>query len=86
MYNNRGIVYLIISDYESAIKDFSRAIELMPGDSEAFKNRGFAYKKLADKSIDELLKQELYLKSKNDFEMAQRLLEKGNAQDKNYTS
>jgi hypothetical protein len=58
----------------------------MPGDSEAFKNRGFAYKKLADKSIDELLKQELYLKSKNDFEMAQRLLEKGNAQDKNYTS
>ena len=42
-YNNRGYAYGHKGDYDRAIADFSKAIELDPKDAETYFNRGYAY-------------------------------------------
>jgi len=45
-YNNRGNAYAELNEYERAIEDFSKAIELNPALAEAYNNRGLAYAEL----------------------------------------
>jgi len=49
-YNNRAYVKLKKKDYEAAITDFDKAINLKPDYAAAFLNRGFAKKMLGDLS------------------------------------
>lgn len=42
-YNNRGVVYSDRREYENAIADFSKAIELDPNYAIAYNNRGLAH-------------------------------------------
>jgi tetratricopeptide (TPR) repeat protein len=42
-YFNRGYAYGEIGDYEKAIVDYSKAIELNPSDALAYYNRGLDY-------------------------------------------
>ena len=44
-YNNRGMVYYRLDDYDSAIEDLTKAIELDGKLSEAYNNRGTVYRK-----------------------------------------
>lgn len=41
--NNMGIVYAHKGDYDTAIRDFTRAIEIDPNNATTFYNRGLAY-------------------------------------------
>ena len=41
-YVNRGVLYLTMTDYADARRDFDRAVEIMPGMGEAYVNRGAA--------------------------------------------
>ncbi len=52
-YNNRGNAYNFNGQYEKAINDFNRAIEIKPGLEIAYFNRGTVYEKLKvyDKAI-----------------------------------
>jgi tetratricopeptide (TPR) repeat protein len=43
-YNNRGIAYGEKGQYDQAISDFNRAIELNPRDIKAYNNRGIVYR------------------------------------------
>jgi len=45
-YYNRGVAYAKLNQYEQAIKDYDKAIELNPNYAEAYNNRGNAYAKL----------------------------------------
>ena len=47
-FNNRGIVYDHKGEYDRAIADYDRAIELVPNDATAYNNRGVAYGKKGD--------------------------------------
>ena len=42
-YYSRGTAYYYLNQYERAIKDFDRAIELNPNDVKAYYNRGIVY-------------------------------------------
>ena len=42
-YNNRGIVYAGRQQYDFAIEDFNKAIELDPKNGEVYNNRAVAY-------------------------------------------
>jgi tetratricopeptide (TPR) repeat protein len=42
-YNNRGIAYRRLKQYERAIHDYNKAIELNPEFAGAYYNRGLAY-------------------------------------------
>ena len=42
-YNNRGNAYLNLNQYERAIQDYNKAIQLNPNYFEAYNNRGWAY-------------------------------------------
>ena len=48
-YNKRGIAYAIKGDYDDAIRDFNRAIELDPNIAMAMANMGLAYAQKGDK-------------------------------------
>ena len=52
-YNNRGGAYYLKGEYDSAIVDFTKAIELNPNYAIAYNNRGVAYhlKKEYDSAI-----------------------------------
>ncbi len=52
-YNNRGFAYYLKQEYDRAITDYNKAIELDPKYAMAYNNRGIAYflKKEPDKSI-----------------------------------
>ncbi len=54
-YNNRGIAYNDLGDYERAIDDYNQAIGLDPEFAFAYKNRGNAYAYLGDyeRAIDD---------------------------------
>ena len=43
VYNNRGFAYCQIGQYDQAISDFSKAIEINPRLAHAYNNRGWAY-------------------------------------------
>ncbi|MDR0597069.1 MAG: tetratricopeptide repeat protein [Treponema sp.] len=49
-YNGRGFVYGKKGDYDRAIEDFDRAIELDPSCSAAYQNRQLAYRKKIEPS------------------------------------
>jgi tetratricopeptide (TPR) repeat protein len=55
-YRNLGAAYGVKEDFEAALKNFTRAIELNPVDPLSFYNRGIIYGKsgLHDKAIDDL--------------------------------
>ena len=42
-YNNRGVVYAALGQYQEAIQDYNQAIELDPKHLYAYNNRGVAY-------------------------------------------
>ena len=42
-YNNRGFAYCEMGQYDQAISDFSKAIEINPRLAHAYNNRGWAY-------------------------------------------
>jgi len=39
-YNNRGVAYYMKGEYDRAIRDYNKAIELKPDCAEAYYNRG----------------------------------------------
>jgi len=43
VYNNRGIAYAQIGQYQPAIEDFTQAIRLKPNDAKSYSNRGITY-------------------------------------------
>jgi len=45
-YNNRGLAYGKLGQYQRAIEDFNKAIRLKPDYPDAYCNRGFSYVKL----------------------------------------
>lgn len=53
---NRGVVYLLMGDYTSAINSFNAAIDIKPDLGEAYYNRGLMYFKLGnrDKGVADL--------------------------------
>jgi len=57
-YNNRGFAYCEIGQYDQAISDFSKAIEIDPRLAHAYNNRGaaFLYKAQYDQAILDLSK------------------------------
>lgn len=46
-YNNRGVDYDELEQYQNAIKDYNEAIRLIPNYQEAYNNRGITYGKLS---------------------------------------
>ncbi len=42
-YNNRGTAYARKGQYDQAISDFNKALEINPRDAPAYNNRGIAY-------------------------------------------
>ena len=48
-YNNRGIAYRQQGEFEKAIADLTKAIELDPVVAAPYNNRGFAFEKLGNK-------------------------------------
>jgi tetratricopeptide (TPR) repeat protein len=57
-YYNRGLAYQLKKEYDKAIADYTKAIEINPNDAEAYNNRGLAYgsKKEYDKAIADYTK------------------------------
>jgi len=47
-YNNRGLAYYDLKQYQKAIKDYDQAIKQDPGYVAAFNNRGNSYYELAE--------------------------------------
>lgn len=68
-YSFRGLAYEKLSDYQQAINDSTKVIELDPKNAKGYVYRGFAYFKL-----------ENYQQAINDFKIAARLGDK-NAQE-----
>jgi len=59
-YHARGHTYAIKHQYDQAISDFSKAIELNPRDAESYYTRAIAYfsKREYDKSSDDVKKEQ----------------------------
>jgi tetratricopeptide (TPR) repeat protein len=53
-YHNRGLAYLRASEYQKAIADFTRAIELKSSIATAYYNRGLAYRAIGRIDLSEL--------------------------------
>lgn len=56
VYNHRGMVFFVLSNYLKAIEDFSMAIEKNPKNARAYSNRGLTYRMLKqyDKAMNDL--------------------------------
>lgn len=52
-YYERGLSKAKLEDYEGAIEDFTKAIELNPNDSNAYNKRGFSKIYVDDRSASE---------------------------------
>ncbi len=54
-YNNRGLAYSELKQYDRAIENYRKAIELNPKYAEAYSNRGLAYSELKqyDRAIED---------------------------------
>ncbi len=46
IYNHRGMAYFVQSEYDKAVKDFSRAIDYDPQNIKAFNHRGLSFRML----------------------------------------
>ncbi len=46
IYNHRGLVYFTLSEYDKAIADFTKAIDIEPRDIRVYTNRGMAFRML----------------------------------------
>ncbi len=46
IFNHRGLVYFALSEYEKAIEDFTRAIDMNTKDTRVYTNRGLAHRML----------------------------------------
>jgi len=57
-YYNRGTAYAELGEYDRAIEDYNKAIELNPDLAEAYNNRGIAYAKLGehDRAREDMLR------------------------------
>ena len=44
IFNHRGIAYFALSEYDKAIADFTKALELAAGQARPYTNRGLAYR------------------------------------------
>lgn len=57
-YYNLGSIYYVKGEYDKAIVDFTKAIEIDPNGATAYKNRGFAYyaKKEYDRAWEDVYK------------------------------
>lgn len=44
VYNHRGLAFFALSQYEKAIEDFTKAIDMAPDDMRVYTNRGLAYR------------------------------------------
>jgi tetratricopeptide (TPR) repeat protein len=55
VYNNQGVAYGGLKQYEKAIEDFSKAIDLNPKYADAYNNRGNAYREIKqhEKAIED---------------------------------
>ena len=62
VYRNRGLCFTIVKMYDKAVLDFTRAIELPPGDKRLYRERGSAYWNLEE-----------YEKAQADYEKALEL-------------
>jgi tetratricopeptide (TPR) repeat protein len=68
-YNNRGNAYLAKGQYDAAIKDYDKSIELKPRYANAYDNRGKAYR--AEGRYDEAIRDyDKAIRLKPDFEDA----------------
>ena len=47
-YNNRGVAYARLGEYELAIADYTAALEISPTSADFVKNRGLAYEQWGD--------------------------------------
>ena len=47
-YNNRGLAYAALGQYQEAIHDYNQAIELNPTDMNAYYNRGLSWFQLGE--------------------------------------
>ncbi|WP_437918667.1 tetratricopeptide repeat protein [Sphingobacterium sp. LRF_L2] len=52
-YRNRGRVWFYMEKYDSAIKEYTKAIELNPNDSVALEYRSTAYEKNGNRALAE---------------------------------
>lgn len=48
VYNNRGLVYVDLTEHEQALADFNQALALDPNHTKAYSNRGMLHLKLGD--------------------------------------
>jgi tetratricopeptide (TPR) repeat protein len=57
-YDNRGLDYYFKGQYDQAISDYTKALEINPRFAEAYNNRGIAYfeKREYDKSSEDVKK------------------------------
>jgi Flp pilus assembly protein TadD len=67
-YGNRGISHFEMGDYESAVVDFTKYIELKPNNAMSYNNRGAAYLNLGNRQ-----------RARMDFERALELNPDGEA-------
>lgn len=49
LYNDRGLIYYGKRNFEAAIADFNKSLELNPSDSVVYNNRGVAYEDKGDR-------------------------------------
>jgi Tfp pilus assembly protein PilF len=75
IYYNKGIEYSGQEDYENAIAEFTKALELDPKYIDAYKGRGAVYKVLREGYIfyNESEENKNYIKAENDYTQAIQL-------------
>ena len=89
-YNNRGFVYTELKDYQKAVADFTRVLEIDSQNSLAYYNRAYVYERLGNKTqaiADFKQAATLYQQQGNlkDYQEALQQIEKLNSQELNKT-